>query len=185
MCLSFTFMITYQRERDLTFMLIHSFSTSAALLWLPRGEPVWRTLSRISRQLLLSSRYQKEIETCWRAVTQRWLVSSKGTESFFHQWTRIRTPLSHAVPYLPFTVQGWKIERYFAGFFQWWPNNFHQPQWGQHQEQVLLRTLLEMHTQIEMQSSHRIQGLSQLLHKSYCHGLPSSLASCADDPNCL
>lgn len=82
-------------------MLLHSFSTSAASLWLPRGEPVWRTLGRAPCQLLLFSRYQNGIEIHWRAVAQQWLVSSKGPESCFHQWTRTQTPLSHAVPCLP------------------------------------------------------------------------------------
>lgn len=40
-CLSFTFLITQQWERDFSFMLTCSFSTSASLLQLPRKGPVW------------------------------------------------------------------------------------------------------------------------------------------------
>lgn len=178
MCLSFTFLKTYQRETDFTLMLLHSFSTSAASLWLPRGEPVWRTLGRAPCQLLLPSRYQNGIETHWRAVACQF----QRTRIMF---SPVNQDPNSSQPCSSLPAIGWKTERYFAVSFQWSPNSFQQPQWGQYQEQVLLRSLLETHTQTEMQSSHRIQGLSQLLHKGYCHGLPGSLARYAGDPNYL
>lgn len=148
-------------------MLIHSFSVSASLHWLPTGEPA---LSRIS----LSIRYQNETKTCWKAVAQQWLVCSKDLNHIFSSDPVPKLPSARQFPTCHLQEKG---ERCLAFVFSGDLTGFSN--FRETKAKCFQGPNLKCTHRLKQSSHTRLITASA---QSYCHVLPGLLASYTGDP---